>query len=349
MNQNNSNAINKSYESLEIVTASQIPNLIEECLACKTNLLIYGEPGCGKSTIIEQYATDKGYNLVQLGAASLCEEMINGIPVHDATTNRVMFDKPDWLVKIQKFAKEHPNTPQMFEIDELTLARPEASNSLQMLLSARAVPTHPYDILPDNVVIVAATNTAEDTTEGWELSRPLKTRFMSVRMTNSPDQFKVFVKEKADLPHLRETLGDKFELFVDNIVEDFSEFWCDNTQFYGTNPRTIMNFLKSCDYMAFNGTLTPANVASAAKRTTGHGTHTTEWAGDAKPAMSREKVTRGKYPTQAEIDAADAETLQAIRRSIETSTKSTSTQAIKTCLAITKRLRELEKENESNQ
>ena len=42
------NAVSNSYSELEIVKASDVPELIEQCLATSVNLLIYGEPGCGK-------------------------------------------------------------------------------------------------------------------------------------------------------------------------------------------------------------------------------------------------------------------------------------------------------------
>lgn len=335
----------KSYESLQIVQATDIRELVDECLACNINLLIYGEPGCGKSAIIEGFAPD--YNVVQLGAASLCEEAINGIPVYDSATKTTPYAKPQFLIDIQQMHATEPNKPIVLFIDELTLARPEVANSLQILLTARALPTHPNDKLPDNCVIVSATNTVADTTEGFELSRPLKTRFMTVRMVNTPDTFKRYVKSIAGdkLPNLCKALGDDFETFINDTVGDFAEHWCDNTEFYGTNPRTIMNFYKACDYCASKkGVLLRSDAAERAERTVGHKLVTFHWSGDAT-------VTRANganaLPTKEAIVAMSLDELYQVSRTLATSTRATTVPVIKTMCAISERIKMLEEEKKA--
>ena len=61
------NNASKSYEKLLQVNTTDIPKLVDTCLKSKTNLLIYGEAGCGKSTII-QGLSDR-YAITILGAA----------------------------------------------------------------------------------------------------------------------------------------------------------------------------------------------------------------------------------------------------------------------------------------
>lgn len=347
--QTETNYTSKSYEGLYIANANEIPQLIKECLSSKVNLLIYGEPGCGKSSIIEGLAKTGEYNLVELGAASLCEEMINGIPVHDEATNSIKYDKPEWLVRIQSNHESEPEKPQILFIDELTLAAPEVAKSLQLLLTARAVPTHPSDYLPSNVVIVSATNTVEDTSEGgFELSRPLKTRFMSVRMTNTPNNYINYVLGIADskLSDLKQALGEsKFETFVTNTVSDFSENWCNDGQFYGVNPRTIMNFYKVCNFYAQeNIELTPQVISKISERTVGEKIVTTEWHDGTITQKSNKK--KEDYPTPEQIHAiSEVGMLIELRNSIAYSTKSTSPKAIKAMLHITQRIKELEEEN----
>ena len=277
---NGSDRMSRSYEQLEIIKANEVPELVEQCLASGVNLLIYGEPGCGKSSIIEELADTAGYGLVELGAASMCEEMVNGIPARDTATNKITYAVPEWLERIINMHESEPDKKVILFIDELTLAAPEVKNSLQILLTARYVPTHPDKKLPDNVVIVSATNTAEDSTDGEELSRPLKTRFMSVRMTNTPADYKVYLKSIVEekLPNIYAVLGDRTEQFIDDIINDLSEHWCDNSKFYGTNPRTIMNALKMCNYLAGQtSTLEPQQVSSVFQRNTGHRLSTTTW------------------------------------------------------------------------
>ena len=345
------NSINNSYDELSIIKASDIRDLVGECLATKTNLLIYSEPGCGKSTIIEAMADE--YFVVQLGAASLCEEMINGIPVHNAATNTINYDKPDWLIRIQANAESDPDKPQILFIDELTLARPEVMNSLQLLLTARSVPTHPNDKLPDNVVIVSATNTAEDTNEGCELSRPLKTRFVTVRMTNTPSDYKQYVMGIASdvMPDIEKLLGtERLEKFVSDTINDASEHWCDNTKFYGTNPRTLMNYFKVCNYRAkVAENFTPRMADEISKRTIGHGIVTTNWANLSSDTTSKVVVPQERkdnLPTTQDIlMITDVDELNALRRQILNSPKGTTKKAVEAVIKINQRVIELNKEN----
>ena len=345
------NSINNSYDELSIIKASDIRDLVGECLATKTNLLIYSEPGCGKSTIIEAMADE--YFVVQLGAASLCEEMINGIPVHNAATNTINYDKPDWLIRIQANFESDPDKPQILFIDELTLARPEVMNSLQLLLTARSVPTHPNDKLPDNVVIVSETNTAEDTTEGCELSRPLKTRFVTVRMTNTPSDYKQYVMGIASevMPDIEKLLGtERLEKFISDTISDASEHWCDNTKFYGTNPRTLMNYFKVCNYRAkVAENFTPRMADEISKRTIGHGIVTTNWASLSSGTTSKVVVPQERkdnLPTTQDIlMMTDVDELNALRRQILNSPKGTTKKAVEAVIKINQRVIELNKEN----
>ena len=346
-------SVNNSYNEITTVKASELRDLVGECLATKTNLLIYSEPGCGKSTIIEGM-TDE-YFVVQLGAASLCEEMINGIPVHNSATNMINYDKPDWLAKVQANFKSDPDKPQILFLDELTLARPEVMNSLQLLLTARAVPTHPDDKLPDNVVIVSATNTAEDTTEGCELSRPLKTRFVTVRMTNTPSDYQQYVLSIASdvMPELEKLLGrDRLELFINDTITDASEHWCDNTKFYGTNPRTLMNYFKVCNYRAMKeSNFTPRMANEISKRTIGHEVVSTHWANfacDPSSEIKKQQVKKDIYPTDEEIFAIDdTETLNQLQNQVINSPKSTSKRAIEVMVKINERLMQIKNNSEN--
>lgn len=339
--------ISKSYDSLQVVQAAEIPELVAESLACGTNLLIYGEAGCGKSSIIEGLA--EHYNIVQLGAASLCEEAINGIPVYDAATKTTPYAKPEFLIKIQKNYAADPEKPQVLFIDEITLARPEVANSLQILLSARALPTHPNDKLPDNLVIVSATNTVAETTEGYELSRPLKTRFITVRMVNTPENFMRYVQSIADdkLSTLKEKLGEeRFAQFLRDTIGDFSEHWCDNTEFYGTNPRTIMNFYKACEYaMTKNGVLNCTDASKRAERCTGHKLTRFNWA----DGMLLERPTRMSnklaIPTKETIMLMTRDELEQTKHTLATSTRATTAPVIKAICAIQTRLDKLAEEN----
>lgn len=346
MQNSNTNHLSNSYDELECVETTDIRNLIEQCLNCKMNLLIYGEPGCGKSQIIEGLAKDGSYNLVQLGAASLCEEAINGFPTKEDASTIVKYTMPEWLATIEANYTREPETPQILFIDELTLATPEVMNSLQILLTARALPMHASHKLPDNVVIVSATNTAEDSNEGNELSRPLKTRFMTVRMRNTPENYMQYILKLVEdgnlMQHIVQVLGeDKTRLFIEDSISDFRNFWCDNTRFYGTNPRTIMNYYNACNYVAkTTGNLTSDDARAIARRTVGHSIATTRWERFSQDQAAKTANTKPKslYPTEQELNAMSVQELSDLRDDISNSTKRNTATAITTLCKINARL-----------
>lgn len=347
------NNLSKAYEGLQIVQTTDVRDLVDECLECKINLLIYGEAGCGKSTIIESMA-DK-YTVVMLGGSSMCEEAMNGIPVYDAQTKRMGYPLPEWLAKVLKAHEENPEKPILIFIDEVNLAMPEVLNSIQILLTDRIIPTRPNDKLPENCVIVCAANAMAETTEGTELSRPLKTRFMTVRMVNTPATFKQYVLSVAEekLPNLYKKFGEEgFKTFASDTINDFAEHWCDNTEYYGTNPRTIMNFYKSCDYaVKKNDTLTPHEATKRAERCTGHTLSRFNWS-DAADAPVRANG-KNNLPTEEAILAMNLDDLYQVSKTLATSTRATTAPVIKTMCAISERIKTLEEEkaklNEGNE
>lgn len=343
---NKESYLNTAYEALAVVEPEDIRERVKACQATGINLLIYSEAGCGKSTIIEGLSDE--YNIVTLGGASMCEEMVNGIPVHNKETNSISYSKPEWLVQVERFTKEQPEKPVLIFIDELTLASKEVMNSLQLLLTARAVPTHPNDVLPKSAVIVSATNTSEEALADERLSRPLTTRFMSVRLKNTPETFKKYLLSVADerLIHLKEKLGDKFDTFVNDCIADFAESWLKNDDFYGVNPRTIMNFFKFCDYQCeHTDTFTSNGVRGYAKSTTGVDLKRFNWESnntDVEVEMPKEEA-KAEDIMDLINKATTVEDLCALRNHLTCGTKRRSNKTAKALVAINLRVRELKK------
>ena len=344
--------LNTAYGSLAIIEPEQVRDRVKACQATGINLLIYSEAGCGKSTIIESLSNE--YNIVTLGGASMCEEMVNGIPVHNKETNSITYSKPEWLVEVENYTKVSPEKPVLIFIDELTLASKEVMNSLQLLLTARAVPTHPNDRLPDNAVIVSATNTSEEALADERLSRPLTTRFMSVRLKNTPETFKKYLLGVADekLYDLKEHLGDKFDRFVNDCIADFAESWLKNDDFYGVNPRTIMNFFKFCKHECKNSEeFNSKTVRMFAKSTTGVDLKRFSWEGneDVEIKDVQQDDTKAEDIMDMVSKAASREDLVSLRRVITSGRNRRSAKNTKALVAINLKLRKIEQEERANQ
>lgn len=311
------NSKNKTYENIVNITLKEIPQMVDMCGETKTNLLIYGEPGCGKSTTIYEMANKKivdeegneteetEFDLVEIGAASMCEEFINGVPIVGKDKS-ISYTKPEWYEKLQKNFEKNPNKKQILFIDELTLAQPEVMNSLQILLTARKVPTQ-KETIPENVIIVSAANTTDDCTEGTELSRALKTRFVTVRLKTSISDVEEYVRKKTEteLAHLKEIKN--WEKFIKDTLGDFERQWNSDQEFYGTNARTVMNFYKMVNAdIKRNGTVKLENVLSFAEMATGVKLSNNEWyfteENHSTPSAIATKQREKVLITESEID-----------------------------------------------
>lgn len=336
----NNDRLKNSYANLSQINATDIPMLVEECLAAGTNLLVYGEPGCGKSSIIEGLANE-GYEVITLSAATMCEEALFGIPVYDAATKTTPYAMPDWLKRVLEAANAGKKV--ILFIDEINLANAIILNGLQIMLTDRVLTTQPDYKLPDDLVFVCAANSQADTTEGTELSRPLKTRFVTVRMMATPESFESYALSQIDtkLANIKAVLGEEMaEQFVRDAITDFAEFWCDNTEFYGTNPRTIMNYFKLCDHVAkTNGELTRNDAKLRAERTTGHAVHTFNWA--VGETTARVRTTKSSLiPAIADIKTMKYDELLSLRDTIMNSTKATTGLGIRALMAIDDAIKE---------
>lgn len=340
----NNDRLKNSYANLSQINANDVPMLVEECLEAGTNLLVYGEPGCGKSSIIESLANE-GYEVITLSAATMCEEALFGIPVYDQETKTTPYAMPDWLIRVLRAAKAGKRV--ILFIDEINLANPIILNGLQIMLTDRVLTTQPDYKLPDDLVFVCAANSQADTTEGTELSRPLKTRFVTVRMMATPESFESYAISVLDekLPNIKAVLGEEMaRQFISDAVTDFAEFWCDNTEYYGTNPRTIMNYFKMCDCCAKRtGELSRNDAKLRAERTTGHATHTFNWAVGQTTTRVR-KTKSSLIPAIADIKAMKRSELMSLRETIMNSTKATTKQGIRALMAISEAMKEADNE-----
>lgn len=357
------NSKNKTYENIVNVTLKEIPRMIEMCGETKTNLLIYGEPGCGKSTTIYEMANKKivdeegneteetEFDLVEIGAASMCEEFINGVPIVGKDKS-ISYTKPEWYEKLQKNYEKNKNKKQILFIDELTLAQPEVMNSLQILLTARKVPTQ-KETIPENVIIVSAANTTDDCTEGIELSRALKTRFITVRLKTTISDVKEYVIKKTEneLSHLKEI--QNWESFINDTLNDFGAKWNSDQEFYGTNARTVMNFYKMVNAdIKKNKNVNLSNIALFAQMATGTELNNWSWnyENHSTPSTTTPKPREKVLITESEIDAMNCESdLKGVIQMLRAHRKANTQKYISLRVYAQKKLKELQdkKENEN--
>ncbi|MDX2296626.1 MULTISPECIES: AAA family ATPase [Streptomyces] len=157
------------------------PQLEALALAVTANqpVLLWGEPGIGKSAGMEQLATALGVHLETVVASVHEPSDFAGLPIvgDDPATSGVPMAPPDWAVRLARTGHG------LLFFDELSSAPPAVQAALLRVVLERRVGSLS---LPASVRIVAAANPPSSAADGWHLSPPLANRFVHLDWTHDP-------------------------------------------------------------------------------------------------------------------------------------------------------------------
>jgi len=129
-------------------------------------VLLWGKPGEGKSSFLESLA-QPNFPVLTLIASIHDPTDFSGLPImHEG---KVRYAIPEW---VENFGTEGEG---ILFLDELTTAPPSVQAALLRVVLERKVGFHD---LPEKVRIVSAANPPDLMTGGWELSPPLRNRFV---------------------------------------------------------------------------------------------------------------------------------------------------------------------------
>lgn len=155
-------------EALTLAVAADLP------------VLLWGEPGIGKTATLNQLADGLGLPLTTVIASVHEPSDFAGLPVvgDDPATQGVPMAPPDWAVQLVRAGKG------LLFLDELSTAPPAVQAALLRVVLERRVGALR---LPPGVRIVAAANPRSSAADGWELSPPLANRFVHLQWTYEHD------------------------------------------------------------------------------------------------------------------------------------------------------------------
>jgi hypothetical protein len=161
-------------------------------------VLLWGEPGIGKTAALNQLADALELPLTTVIASVHEPSDFSGLPVvgDDPAEQGVPMAPPDWAVRLVRAGQG------LLFLDELSTAPPAVQAALLRVVLERRVGALR---LPPGVRIVAAANPRSSAADGWELSPPLANRFVHLQWTYDHD---VVVRglggtwPKATLPRL---------------------------------------------------------------------------------------------------------------------------------------------------
>ena len=158
------------------------PQLAALSLAVSADLpvLLWGEPGIGKTAALTQLAGTLGLPLTTVIASVHEPSDFAGLPVvgDDPAAQGVPMAPPDWAVRLARSGRG------LLFLDELSTAPPAVQAALLRLVLERRVGALR---LPPGVRIVAAANPRSSAADGWELSAPLANRFVHLPWTHDHD------------------------------------------------------------------------------------------------------------------------------------------------------------------
>lgn len=154
----------QQLEALTLAVAADLP------------VLLWGEPGIGKTAALTHLASTLGLPLTTVIASVHEPTDFSGLPVpgNDPAVQGVPMAPPDWAVKLCRAGHG------LLFLDELSTAPPAVQAALLRLVLERRVGELR---LPQGVRIVAAANPRASAADGWELSAPLANRFVHLQWT----------------------------------------------------------------------------------------------------------------------------------------------------------------------
>ncbi|GAA3342530.1 MoxR family ATPase [Amorphoplanes nipponensis] len=149
-------------------------------VAADLPVLLWGEPGIGKTAALQQLAASLGLPLTTVIASVHEPSDFSGLPVvgADPAVQGVPMAPPDWAVRIVQQGRG------LLFLDELSTAPPAVQAALLRLVLERRVGALR---LPPGVRIVAAANPRSSAADGWELSPPLANRFVHLQWRHDHD------------------------------------------------------------------------------------------------------------------------------------------------------------------
>ena len=204
-------------KKLKIKSVSSVDDQIAEYINHGVPFMLHGPSGVGKSRRIAEI--DPDYVSITLSNGMLPEE-VTGKTIYP--TGKIeeggIWKAPAWYDDICKKSKAEPNKKHILFIDELTNVRGVEQSLVYSIILDRSVSPN-QGKLPENVVVVAAGNSPEESAAAYNMAEPLFRRFVghvyikpdvnewikwgSQPKTDNPEQTKVhkvireFVKENS--------------------------------------------------------------------------------------------------------------------------------------------------------
>ena len=181
------------------IPPSRLRNAIMHCVNLKQPLMIWGQPGIGKSDIVADVARATGRPLIDIRLPLMEPTDMRGIPyladikVYDKN-GEMLRDDMGVPVTEKEFRWSPPSdlptdamSNALIFFDEISAAPPSVQAATYQITLNRRIGTYK---LPENAVMVAAGNRVRDKGVAYNMPTPLANRFTHVTLEANVDDWK---------------------------------------------------------------------------------------------------------------------------------------------------------------
>lgn len=176
------------------MTQSQLPEFLLS-VALVRPVFIWGQPGIGKSALVEQFAEDAGMPCVSLLGSQLAPEDLIGVPQFDGDVS--YFCPPRTIAR--------PD-PYVLFLDELNGATTDVQRAFYSLIHDRRIGEY---TLPEGSVVIGAGNRSQDHAITRQVSSALLNRMVHVHLSASHRDWLDWAKRNGINAAVIEHLGQR--------------------------------------------------------------------------------------------------------------------------------------------
>jgi AAA domain (dynein-related subfamily) len=162
------------------MNAEYLKNYLDRLITndLKISTMIWGAPGIGKSSIVNQIATAHQLEFIDIRLSQLAPTDLRGLPVAEDGVSK--WFPPEFLPQRGK---------GILFLDEINMAPPAMQGMAQQLILDRRVGSY---LVPDGWFVWAAGNRKEDRAGVFEMPAPLANRFLHLQVEADFESFKAY-------------------------------------------------------------------------------------------------------------------------------------------------------------
>ncbi|MEA2051057.1 MAG: MoxR family ATPase [Campylobacterota bacterium] len=154
----------------------------------KIPTFIWGSPGVGKSSLVQQIAKQKNMKFIDLRLSLLDPTDLRGIPFFEAEQKKAVWAKPEFL------PDSSSDEFGILFLDEINSAPPTIQAAAYQLILDRKIGEY---TLPNNFSIIAAGNYENDRGVTYRMPTPLANRFVHLNFDLDFESWKLWAFENS--------------------------------------------------------------------------------------------------------------------------------------------------------